>query len=270
MTARSLDMLAVEKGVGELLREWRERRRFTQLDLACESGVSQKHLSFVESGRSAPSRDMVVRLSEHLDVPLRERNVLLVAAGFAPLYRERPFDDPELAGARAAVERVLEAHKPFPAIAVDRHWTIVASNYAAEPLMTGVDPALRTAPVNALRLSLHPGGLAPRILNLPEWRAHIMERLRRQLAATGDTVIAGLIDEFSRYAEGADQPSHAHTSAIAVPLRLRMPEGVVSFLSTVTVFGTPTDITLSELILETFLPADEETAVLMQRFAAVR
>ena len=259
-------MLAGDKTVGDLLRAWRERRRFSQLELACESGVSQRHLSFVESGRAAPSRDMVLRLSEHLEVPLRDRNVLLVAAGFAPMYRERPYDAPELAGARAAVARVLEAHKPFPAIAVDRHWTIVASNYAAEPLMAGIDPTLRVPPVNALRLSLHPGGLAPRILNLPEWRAHVMDRLRRQLATTADTGIAELMAELSGYA-GADAEWSHDLNAIAVPLRIRMPDGVVSFLSTVTVFGTPNDITLSELVLETFLPADEETAALMRRYA---
>ncbi len=252
--------------IGERLRAWRQRRRLSQLDLALEAEISQRHLSFVESGRAAPSREMVLRLAAALDVPLRERNALLLAAGYAPVYPERPLDAPEMAAARSAVERVLRAHMPFPAMAVDRHWNIVATNDAVPPLLAGVeDPSLLAPPVNGVRLSLHPRGLAPRIANLPRWRAHILERLRRQVDASGDRTLAALLEEVrSSGAEAADGPEGAEAGdGIAVPLELDTPRGRLSLLGTTMVFGTPVEVTLSELMVEAFYPADAETAALL-------
>lgn len=254
---------AARRSVGELLREWRLRRRMSQLLLATEADISTRHLSFVESGRSLPSREMVMHLAERLDVPLRERNALLVAAGYAPLYRERTLDDPQLAAAREAVELVLRGHEPYPALAVDRHWNIVAANASLAPLVGDVSPALLAAPVNALRLSLHPEGMAPRIVNWHAWRAHLLARLQRQIEASADPALVALHDELAAY----PAPQHAHLAAaeplqhaIAVPLRIRTALGELSFYSTTTVFGTPVDITLSELAIEAFFPADEQTA----------
>jgi transcriptional regulator with XRE-family HTH domain len=252
--------------VGDRLRAWRQRRRLSQLDLALDAEVSQRHLSFVESGRAAPSREMVLRLAATLEVPLRERNALLLAAGYAPVYPERPLDAPEMAAARSAVERVLRAHMPFPAMAVDRHWNIVATNDAVPPLLAGVeDPSLLAPPVNGVRLSLHPRGLAPRIANLPRWRAHILERLRRQVDASGDRTLAALLEEVrSSGAEAADGPEGAEAGdGIAVPLELDTPRGRLSLLGTTMVFGTPVEVTLSELMVEAFYPADAETAALL-------
>ncbi len=245
---------------GDHLRTWRQRRRMSQLDLALEAEISQKHLSFVESGRSSASREMVLNLAERLGVPLRERNVLLLAAGYAPLFPERSLDDPALAPARAAVELVLKAHEPYPALAVDRQWSMVAANGAVAPLLAGVrDPALLAPPVNVLRLSLHPSGLAPAIANLAEWRRHLLERLRHQIAITADARLTRLLAELEAYPGGEATGAGDH-AGIAVPLRLVTPAGTLSFISTVTVFGTPVDITLSELAVEAFFPADEATA----------
>lgn len=251
------------RSVGDLLREWRQRRRMSQLLLAAEADVSTRHLSFVESGRAAPSREMVMRLADRLDVPLRERNALLMAAGYAPLFRERPLDDPQLAAARAAVELVLRGHEPYPALAVDRHWNIVAANRALAALIGDASAALLNAPVNALRLSLHPEGIAPRIVNWHAWRAHLLSRLQRQIDASADATLAALHEELAAYPAppGAQPPAgvadHQH---IAVPLQLRTGLGTLSFYSTTTVFGTPVDITLSELAIEAFFPADPQTA----------
>jgi transcriptional regulator with XRE-family HTH domain len=254
--------------VGARLRAWRERRRLSQLDLALEAGISQRHLSFVETGRASPSRDMVLLLGERLGVPLRERNLLLLAAGYAPAFAERPLDDPALRAAREAVDLILRAHEPFPALAVDRHWRLVAANAAVPPLLAGVsDAALLAPPVNVLRLSLHPGGLAPRIANLPEWRAHLLDRLRRQVEASGDPALAGLLDELAGLPGGtaAERPGRAATASIVVPLELDSTEGRLSLLSTTTVFGTPVEVTLSELAVETFFPADAATAERLRR-----
>jgi transcriptional regulator with XRE-family HTH domain len=251
------------RSVGELLREWRMRRRMSQLLLATEAEISTRHLSFVESGRATPSREMVMHLAERLDVPLRERNALLIAAGYAPLYRERALDDPQLAAAREAVELVLRGHEPYPALAVDRHWNIVASNGALAPLIGDASPALLVAPVNALRLSLHPEGIAPRIANWHAWRAHLLSRLQRQIDASADAALVTLQDELAAYpAPPGASPASAETIAhhIAVPLRLRTAIGELSFYSTTTIFGTPVDITLSELAIEAFFPADASTA----------
>ena len=189
--------MAPVKTIGDLLRDWRLRRRLSQLNLACEAEISTRHLSFLETGRSIPSREMVLRLAEQLEVPKRERNVLLVAAGFAPIFPERSLQDPVLHGARKAIDLVLEAQKPCPAFALDRHWNIVASNGGLPQLYVGVSPALLQQPVNALRLGLHPEGLAPKIANLAEWRAHLLARLKRQIDLTGDTKLADLLQEVS-------------------------------------------------------------------------
>jgi transcriptional regulator with XRE-family HTH domain len=257
--------------VGNLLRTWRQRRRLSQLALACDADISQRHLSFVESGRAAPSRDMVLHLAERLDIPLRERNMLLVAAGFAPVYRERALDDPALQVARKAVDLVLKGHEPYPALAVDRHWTLVAANAAVAPLLAGADAALLRPPVNALRLSLHPDGLAPRIANLAEWRAHVLARLSRQVEVSADTVLTALLAELRAYpAAGAGRARQASGTAdafagVVVPFRLAAVFGMLSFFSTTTVFGTPLDVTLSELAIESFFPADAATAEIMRK-----
>lgn len=247
---------------GDHLRRWREHRRKSQLDLAQDAEVSTRHLSFVETGRSVPSREMVIRLAERLDVPLRERNAMLVAAGYAPMYRERSLDDPALAAARQAVDLILRSHEPYPALAVDRHWNLVAGNRMVPHLMQGADPSMLQAPVNVLRLSLHPRGLAHRIVNLVQWRAHIFERLRHQVQATGDTLLAALLDELRGYPlpEGVeDTVLEGELPGVVMPLQYRSPSGVLSFISTTTVFGTPADVTLQELALETFFPADAFT-----------
>ena len=251
-------------GVGMQIRNWRQRRRRSQLDLALDAEISPRHLSFLETGRSRPSREMVLRLAEKLDVPLRERNDLLVAAGFAPSFPERPLDDPSLQAARRAVDLVLKGHEPFPALAVDRHWTLVASNAAVPPMLEGIDSSLLEPPVNVLRLSLHPGGLAPRIANIGEWRTHLFERLRRQIELTADRKLIGLLEELKGYPvpeeEFEAQPAVDYGSVV-VPFRLRAAgDRELAFFSTTTVFGTPIDITLSELAIEAFFPADEATA----------
>jgi transcriptional regulator with XRE-family HTH domain len=257
--------------VGDLLREWRQRRRMSQLLLATEADISTRHLSFVESGRALPSREMVMHLAERLDVPLRARNALLIAAGYAPLFRERPLSDPQLAAAREAVELVLKGHEPYPALAIDRHWTIVATNNALAPLLSGASPELLKPPVNALRLSLHPHGIAASIVNWHAWREHVLARLQRQIEVSGDDMLSALRDELAAYPTPPDaspaDPDDAAPNQIAVPLRLRTPIGVLSFFSTTTVFGTPIDVTLSELAIEAFFPADQQTAVALREFA---
>lgn len=255
---------------GTLLRRWRERRRMSQLELALEAEVSTRHLSCVETGRALPSREMLLRLAERLEVPLRERNALLLAAGYAPMYGERPLDDPAMAPARAAIAQLLAAHAPYPALAIDRHWTLVDANAPARALLSLVDPALLEPPVNALRISLHPRGLAAHILNLAEWRAHVFERLRQQVAVTADPVLSTLLTEL-RGLPGpeASLPDAAGPAAsLVVPLRLATPAGELSLIGTTTVFGTPVDVTLSELAIESFFPADPQTAERLRAFAA--
>jgi len=253
-------MTAMAQPVGTLLREWRQRRRMTQMDLALEAEISPRHLSFIETGRSQPSREMLMRLSEELELPLRERNLLLLAAGFAPLYRESPLHDTALAAARRAIDVVLQAQKPFPAFVLDRHWNIVASNHALPQLYEGVAPELLQAPVNALRLTLHPRGLAPKLANLAHWRAHLIARLRREVELTADARLVALLREAAAYpVDGAfDDASLAHE--VLVPFKVRTAGAVLSFFSTTTVFGTPVDVTLAELAIESFFPADPQTA----------
>jgi transcriptional regulator with XRE-family HTH domain len=256
---------------GEHLRQWRQRRRMSQLDLAQEAEISTRHLSFVETGRSVPSREMVLRLAERLDVPLRERNAMLVAAGYAPMYRERPLHDPALAPARQAVELILKSHEPYPAIAVDRHWNLLAGNAMLPYLLVGADASLLEPPANVLRLSLHPLGLAPRIVNLGQWRNHLFERLRQQIHATGDATLAALLEELRGYPlpdAAQDTRLEGELLGVAMPFQFRTAYGVLSFISTTTVFGTPVDVTLQELALETFFPADAATAETLRRLQA--
>ncbi len=264
--------MAATQPVGDLLREWRQRRRMSQLDLASEADISTKHLSFLETVRAQPSREMVLHLAEQLEVPLRERNRILVAAGFAPVFPQRALEDPALQAARKAVDLVLAGHEPYPALAVDRHWTLVAANAAVGRLMAGASPALLQPPVNVLRLSLHPEGLAPRIVNLAEWRAHLLARLHRQVEVSADAVLAELAAELAGYP--APRAPHVARSAggrdyagVVVPFQLATDGGVLSFVSTTTVFGTPLDITLSELALESFFPADAATGEVLRRLA---
>lgn len=255
--------------VGDLLRNWRQHRRVTQLDLGLDADVSARHISFLETGRSKPSREMLLRLAEQLDIPLRERNTLLVAAGYAPIYSQTSIDDPAMDVARSAIDLVLSAHEPFPALAVDRHWTLVTANRALGTLLADVSAELLEPPVNVLRVSLHPSGLAPHIVNLAEWRSHVLSRLQRQVEATADAVLAALHEELSGYATQAANAEHGPLPApqygdLVIPIRLRTPAGVLSFFSTTTVFGAVNDITLSELAIESFYPADADTAEIMR------
>jgi transcriptional regulator with XRE-family HTH domain len=258
---------------GDYLRSWRQRRRLSQLDFALEAEISQRHLSFLESGRSAPSRDMLLHLAERLDVPLRERNAMLLAAGFAPVFAERNLEDPAMEAARTAIEMVLKGHEPYPALAVDRHWILITANSALAPLLTGIeDKTLLEPPVNVMRLALHPRGLAPRIANLEEWRAHLLDRLRRQIAVTGDGVLAGLLQELSAYPMSGKLAAMHSTApvdhgGVFVPLKLVSDQGLLSLLSTTTIFGTPRDITLSEIAIEAFFPADAETGRILRQLA---
>lgn len=255
------------RAVGDHIREWRQRRRLSQLDLALEAEISARHLSFVETGRAQPSREMVLHLADQLEIPLRDRNVILVSAGFAPVFPERDLQDPGLAAARRAVDLILTGHEPFPALAIDRRWNLVAANRSASALMTGVDPSLTEGAINVLRLSLHPKGLGPRIVNLQEWRAHVFERLRRQVELTADQGLADLLEELRAYPATGGTPRRPSEDygGVAIPFQLQVGEGVLSFFTTTTVFGTPVDVTLSELALETFFPADAATAEALRR-----
>ncbi|MDR3474780.1 MAG: helix-turn-helix transcriptional regulator [Devosia sp.] len=249
--------------IGEQLRDWRQRRRLSQLDLALDAEISTRHLSFVETGRAAPSRDMVLRLAAELDVPLRERNALLLAAGYAPVFAERSLDDAGLRQAKAAIETLLAAQDPFPALAIDRHWNLIAANRGARALLAGIAEHLLKPPVNMLRVSLHPDGAAPRIQNLAEWRAHLLHRLRKQFEASADPKLLELIEELRGYPAPPAQPTNP--GALAVPLVVRGKHGTMSFLSTTMLFGAPLDVTLSELAIEIFLPADAETVERLRR-----
>jgi transcriptional regulator with XRE-family HTH domain len=253
--------------VGEHLREWRQRRHLSQLDLAVDADISARHLSFVETGRAAPSRDMVLKLAERLNVPLRERNVLLVAAGFAPAFPQRALDDPALRAAREAINLVLKAHEPNPALAYDRHWNLVSANRMVAPLLEGIPQRLLGQPFNILRLAFHPDALASRTVNLAEWCGHLLERLHRQCEATADPELIKLYQDLKSYPIPA-RSGPLPPDSVAIPFKLRHDGEVLSFFSTTMVFGTPVDITLSELALETFFPADDLTAERMRRIAA--
>lgn len=271
MTTRPRPASLPARHVGDHLREWRQRRRLSQMDLALDAEISTRHLSFVETGRSAPSRDMILHLAERLDVPLRERNVMMVAAGYAPVFPERRLDDPATGAARRAIDIVLAGHEPYPAVALDRHWTLVAHNRAIAPFLEDCAPDLITPPVNMLRLSLHPQGIAPRIDNLGEVRAHLLARLRRQVELTADPVLQGLLAEAGAYPVPFAPPHPRkgdEADELFVPVRLRTAAGPLTLISATTVFGTPVDVTLAELAIETFLPADAETAERLRAIAA--
>jgi len=243
---------------GDLLRQWRQRRRLSQLDLALAADVSSRHLSFVETGRSRPTSDMILRLAEHLDVPLRDRNTLLLAGGYAPAFPEHGLAEPELRAVQAALSRVLKGHEPYPAVVVNRWWELVDANAGIALFTRHVKPELLEPPANVLRLSLHPDGMAPRIANLPEWRAHLLARLHHQAEATGDARLAELHAELAAYPGGqAEPPARAE---VVVPLRYHGDARELCFLSITAVVGTPMDVTVSELAIESFYPADAPTA----------
>jgi transcriptional regulator with XRE-family HTH domain len=247
---------------GSLMKQWRQRRRLSQLDLAIEADVSSRHVSFIETGRSAPSRTMVLRLAEALRVPLRERNQLLIAAGLAPAYAERSLTDPDMAAVRDGIEQLLKAYEPYPCLAVDRCWNIVAANAGAGLMLEGVATALLD-PSNALRISLHPDGMAPRIRNLGQWRHHVVSRLRREVAVCHSEELGDLLAEIESYPGGFDDT--IDLGNVVVPLQLDGPHGtILTFLSTVTTFGTALDLTAAELSIEAFLPADESTAAALR------
>ncbi|WP_040691308.1 helix-turn-helix domain-containing protein [Nocardia vinacea] len=244
---------------GDLLRHWRLERRLSQLELAGRAETSARHLSFIETGRANPSRTMLVHLCEQLEIPLRERNRLLLAAGFAPAYAEPSLDTPAMDAVRGAMRQILVGHDPYPALAIDQSWNMIDANSGVALLLTGIDPKLLTAPVNALRLSLHPDGMAGRIINLAEWRGHIFERLSRQIEVTGSPELIDLRDELREYPGGTVDLTLPEPDQAVVPLRLRHDDHELSFISITTVFGTPMNVTVAELAIESFFPADEET-----------
>ena len=251
-------------GAGDLLRAWRTRRRLSQLDLACLAEVSTRHLSCVETGRSKPSRSFLLHVAEHLDVPLRGRNDLLVAAGYAPVYGETDLTAPEMAPVKQALDLVLAKHEPWPAVVVDRGWDLVLANEGASLLLEGVAPGLLATGVNVLRLSLHPDGLAPRIADLESFSGHVMGRLRRQLALTGDPVLQALYDELAALPGVSEVEPFTDHPGVVLPLQLETPLGRLSFFTTAATFGTAADVTLAELTVESFFPADEETERLLR------
>jgi transcriptional regulator with XRE-family HTH domain len=246
--------------VGELLRHWRTRRRLSQLDLANLADVSTRHISFVETGRAAPSRELILHLTEHLDVPLRERNRLLLAAGFAPVYHESTMDEPAMHAVRQTLRQIMEAHEPYPAAVVDRHWNLVDANAAAALFLDGISTLLLNPPVNVLRVSLHPDGMASRIVNLGQWRSHQLGRLRRQVEFSGDDQLAALYQELRTYPGPDPSDVDAGPTDVVLPLRLRLADRELAFLSVVATFGAPLDAGVAELVIESFFPADAATA----------
>ncbi|WP_405989747.1 helix-turn-helix domain-containing protein [Streptomyces sp. NBC_00986] len=252
------------RGVGPLLRAWRERRRVSQLELALRADSSARHISFIETGRSRPSEEMVLRLAEHLDVPVRERNSLLLAAGYAPHYPETPLDDPALEALREGLERLIQGYEPYPALVVDATYTVVAANRGITMFLDGVPESLLQPPLNAMRLTLHPQGMAPRIRNLGEWRGHLLAQMERQIALHRSEPLRALYEEVAAYPApgtadvGAERPPPV--PHFALPMRIEHDGRVLSFVSSIATFNTPMDVTVSELAIETFLPADPATA----------
>ncbi|OEJ24190.1 transcriptional regulator [Streptomyces agglomeratus] len=265
--------VAVDKGVGALLRGWREQRRLSQLELALRADSSARHISFIETGRSRPSEEMVLRLAEHLDVPVRERNGLLLAAGYAPRYAETPLDDPALGSLREGIERLLAGYEPYPALVVDGAYTVVAANRGIAMLLDGLPEHLLTPPLNAMRISLHPEGLAPRIRNLPQWREHLKAQMERQIALARSPALRAVYEEVSAYpvpeprAGEAPLPEDPPYPYFALPLRIEHDGRVLSFVSSISTFNTPMDVTVAELAIETFLPADPATVKYLQSLA---
>ncbi|MGI5459407.1 helix-turn-helix domain-containing protein [Streptomyces sp. CA-249302] len=250
------------QGVGPLLRAWRERRRVSQLELALRADSSARHISFVETGRSRPSEEMVLKLAEHLDVPVRERNSLLLAAGYAPRYPETPLDDPALDALREGIERLIQGYEPYPALVVDATYDVVAANRGIAMLLDGVPEHLLQPPLNAMRLTLHPEGLAPRIRNLREWRGHLLDQMERQIALQRSEPLRTLYEEVAAYpfpdAPADDEPLHP-VPHFALPMRIDHEGRTLSFISSISTFNTPMDVTVAELAIETFLPADPAT-----------
>jgi transcriptional regulator with XRE-family HTH domain len=262
---------ATATSFGSLLRDWRQRRRLTQLDLSVQADVSARHLSFLETGRARPSREMVLLLADELDVPLRGRNELMTAAGFAPAYTEHSLDDAELGDVMGSLQRILQGHQPYPAVLVDGYWNMLGANRAAE-LFTGlVDPQLLAPPVNVLRVSLHPRGLAPHIADLAEYAAHTISRARRQAERSASTGLRALVDELVGYCRDAGIDHVAQPrDRIVLPLRLRLPDRELALFSTIAVLGAPLDVTLDEIAIESFFPADEATATYLRaRFSCM-
>ncbi|HEY8814537.1 MAG TPA: helix-turn-helix transcriptional regulator [Candidatus Dormibacteraeota bacterium] len=262
--------------VGALLREWRERRRVTQLDLSLDTGISARHLSFVETGRSRPGRDTLLRIVKHLDVPFREQNRLLLATGHAPAFPERSLDDPDLAPVHEAFDLILARHDPYPAVVVDRQWNLVAVNSSLQTLTEGadIDPSLLEPPINVLRLGLHPRGLAPLMPNLSEWRAHFRDRLKQQVETIADENLQALLEEIDSYPDGENErdPDLARAQgSVLGPLKLRAPDGgELSFLGMFATFDTPFEVTSSELAIELLFPADRATGETLQSLARNR
>jgi len=255
--------------LGERLRGWRERRHLSQMALALRAEVSARHLSFVETGRAQPGRELVLRLADELEVPLRDRNVLLMSGGFAPVFEQRAFDDPAFDPVRAIIDITLERNKPYPAYAIDRHWNVVRSNAALPELYEGVDAALMAPRSNMVRILLHPRGMAPRIRNLTLWRAHLIGQIRRQLEFSADPQLEALLRETLAYPAG-DDPSHEWTGTPAMPLEIDTRLGRLSLIGVTTVFGTPVDVTLEEIALEVLHPADEATDRVVRAAASAR
>jgi len=258
-------------GVGPLLRDWRQRRRLSQLDLALDAGVSARHLSFVETGRSRPSRELLLHLAERLEIPLRDRNALLLAAGYAPMYSETPLDGADLAPVRGAIDRILASHEPYPAVVVNRYWDLVSANRPATALLSALaSPGVLEPPVNVLCASLHPEGLAPYIVNFGEYAQHLLHRLDRQAASSGDPEFARLAEELRSYPNvpGRPLPPDDPASRLFVPLVLDIEGRRLSFFSTIATFGTALDITIAELAIESFFPADNPTVESLRRALA--
>jgi transcriptional regulator with XRE-family HTH domain len=241
----------------------------SQLDLSIETGVSARHLSFVETGRSRPSPELILRLAEQLDVPLAERNTMLLAGGYAPAYPSHELSDPQLAPVRTAVRQILDGHGPYPAVLIDQHWHLVEANPAVALLTAGAEPHLLASPINVLRLSLHPDGMAPRILNLPQWRTHLLNRLRQQAVTTNDPALYELHEELRGYPgdNGHAAPMCDPVSRVVIPLRYRHNDQELSFFSTTTLFGTPLDVTVAGLAIEAFFPADPATTETLHALA---
>ncbi|GAA3377696.1 helix-turn-helix transcriptional regulator [Streptomyces sannanensis] len=258
----------LDTSIGPLLRDWREQRRLSQLELALRADSSARHISFIETGRSRPSEEMILRLAEHLDVPVRERNVLLLAAGYAPRYAETPLHDPALGTLREGIERLLQGYEPYPALVVDRTYNVVAANRGIMMMLDGVAEHLLAPPLNAMRLTLHPQGMAPHIRNLREWRGHLLAQMERQIALARSEAVRALYDEVAAYPlpETGDHSSHPEEPVpyFALPLQLEHNGRTLSFISSISTFNTPMDVTVAELAIETFLPADSATVEYLQ------